>query len=142
PNSRYRCPSKRQNRGDQCRLTATVAAAKQFARPTGSSVVFIQTTRHSPGPQGELQTAATEKTLEQPTTPQTDSDWVSHIKIGGLENRRLWIGERPESLFRAVIVFVANGLQPDCFSLLSGCHSQIGRTTVRGCAVPMLDSRS
>jgi len=36
----------------------------------------------------------------------------------------------------------SNGLQPDCFSLLSGCHCQIGKATVRGCAMPMLDSRS
>jgi hypothetical protein len=46
------------------------------------------------------------------------------------------------NLFCAVIVLIASGLQPDCFSFLSECHCQIGKTTVWGCAVPMLDSRS
>jgi len=63
--------------------------------------------------------------------------WVVGWKIVSLASAR-----RTRNLFRAVIVLIANRLQPDCFSFLSGCHCQIGKTTVWGCTVPMLDSRS
>jgi hypothetical protein len=62
----------------------------------------------------------------------------------------LWVGKSCRwprargtgNLFRAVIVLLANRFQPDYCSFLSEMSRPDGKTTVWGCAVPMLDSRS
>src|SRR5437899_514299 len=46
------------------------------------------------------------------------------------------------ALLHAVIVFIAHRLQPNCFSFLSWCNGDVGKATLRRCAVPMLHSRS
>lgn len=54
----------------------------------------------------------------------------------------LGLGQLGRTLFHAVIVLVADRLQPNCFPLVSRCNRYIGKAASRRCAVPMLHSRS
>ena len=49
---------------------------------------------------------------------------------------------RRGSLFRALIILIADGLQPNCFAFLSRCYRYIGEGTSRCSAVPVLYARS
>jgi hypothetical protein len=50
--------------------------------------------------------------------------------VMGKTSLALGLGDLGKFLFR-VVVLIADRLQPNCFSLLSGCNCQIGKATFR-----------
>jgi hypothetical protein len=59
-----------------------------------------------------------------------ECDYVRLARKRNLRCQAIVIAPVLRALFHDVVVFIAYRLQPNCFSLLSGCNRQIGKATI------------